>query len=107
MLIFDIKKFDEQRVYLLQGRIGSIKDFLPLDPEWSHKGSRYNDNERISRLVLGYIIEETLDQDKNRNYKAANSKFLSLDTNQIDPYIHKAVQEAADADFYYTFEKEY
>ena len=50
---------------------------------------------------------ETLDQDYQMNYKAANSKFLSLDTTQIDPYIERAVQESAGADFYYTFEKEY
>jgi len=107
MLIFDIKKFDEQRVYLLQGRIKNIKNSVKLDPEWSHKARRFGDDSRIAQILLGYIIEETLDQDGERNFKAANSKFLSLDTHQIDPYIERAVQEAADADFYYTFEKEY
>ncbi len=107
MLFFDVKEFDEQRVYLVQGRIGNIKESVSLDQDWSYKGRRYKDNERIARLLLGYLIQETLDQNGDRNYKAANSKLLSLDTHKTDPYIIRAVKESAGADFYYKFEKEW
>ena len=107
MLIFDMNNFDEQRFNLLVGRIANTKNSVKLFLGDSCEGRRYNDNKRIARMLLGYIVEETVDQDGTRNYKAANSKFLSLDTHQIDPYIEKAVQESAGADFHYKFEKEW
>ena len=106
MLVFNLEKFDNQRFYLLQGRIENIKDSIGLNEYWSYRGTRYSDSERIAKMILGYIIEETENQDQTRNYEAANSKFLSLDTYQIDPYIEKAVRESASADYFYKFEKE-
>ena len=107
MLFFNESNFDNQRFNLLQGRIENTKDSVELDPEWSYKGMRYSDDERITRMILGYIIKETADQNGDYNYEAANSKFLSLDIHQIDPYITKAVKESAGADYYYKYEKDW
>ena len=108
MLIFDLEKFDSQRVYLLKARIGNIKDSIALDIYCSHRGRRYSDNERIARIVLGYIIKDAMeDKEYEINYDKANAMFISLDTNQIDPYIERAIHESAGADFYYAFEKEW
>ena len=104
MILFDITKFDSQKVYLLQGRIGNIKDSVELNADCFCKGIRYNDNERISRLVLGYIIGS---EKGVIDYESANANFLSLNTTQIDPLIYRAVYEAAESDFYYEFEKEW
>ena len=109
MIIFDYEQFDQEKVYLLIGRIKNTKSLYDndLNPHWSEKGRRYYDDERISRMVLGYILEKTADKPFKFNIEKANSKFLSMDTHEIDPYIKKAVIEAAEADYYYTYEKEW
>ena len=109
MLIFDIAKFDEQRLYLLVARIKNTKKKYNTDnlDDWYCEGSRYYDNERIVRMLCGYLVDETRNLDGSTNYKAANSKFISMDTSQIDPYIKKAVLESASADYYYKFEKDW
>ncbi len=111
MLILDREKLetqiDQQRYYLLQGRIKQTKDSIELDPHYSEKGRRFHDDERIAYMIMGYIVDETRDSNGQSNYTAANLKFLSMDTNKIDIYIDKAVKESAGADYYYTYEKEY
>jgi len=102
------EKIDQQRYYLLQGRIGQIKDsIVPEDTDWYLRGWRYNDNERIAYMIIGDIVKETKDQDGHHNYEAANAKFISMDTHQIDVYIKKSVLESASADHWYAFEKEW
>jgi hypothetical protein len=99
MIVLDYFKFDEHKVYLLTHRIKNTKDFVILD-EYMQKGSRYYDDSRIAKLVLGYIAEQT----KNGydfNLEKANEKFLSLSSIDIDPYIVDAVKEAAACDYHY------
>ena len=106
MLVININKFNERTLSLLVDRIGQNKDSITLEGDL-YTGRRYCDNERIARMICGYIVEETYDQNRTINYEAANSKLVSMDTHQIDPYIEKAVIESASCDFYYMFEKDW
>ena len=104
MVLTDLTKFDKQRFDLLVYKIKDTK--AKYDSEMNSdehlKGYRYNDNERIARMILGYFYAES-----QFNYDVANKKFLSLNSTEIETYIQKAVLESASADHWYTYEKQW
>jgi len=105
MTVIDINNFDTYRFNLLVAKIANVKadyDADLVDQNEFLKGYRYNDNDRIARMILGDIYSEC-------GYDAAkaNSKFLSLDSTQMLSYIKKAVLESASADHWYTYEKQW
>jgi predicted MPP superfamily phosphohydrolase len=104
MTITDITKFDTYSFNLLVYKIKNTKSQYDVDFVGGEhfKGFRYNDDERIARMVIGDIFAEC-QRDENR----ANSKFISLDSIQMEAYIKRAVLESASCDHYYTFEKMY
>jgi hypothetical protein len=103
MILVDIKQFDSYRFSLLVAKIKNTKDqFDVSDNETYFKGSRYNDNERIGRMVIGNIYGEV-----KFDIEAAKSKFLSLNSEEIMPYIKAAVLDSASADHWYTYEKQW
>lgn len=105
MYITNITKYDSYMVSLLVARIGNTKPDYDSDiakDDSLLKGRRYNDNERIARMVLGNIYAEVgFDEAK------ANAKFISLNSTEMQPYIKAAIIESASADHYYTFEKQW
>ena len=66
------------------------------------KGSRYNDDARIARMVIGIFYAES-----GYDYEKANAKFISLNSVEMEPYIKRAVLESASSDYYYTNEKQW
>ena len=104
MLCVSSKEFDQQRLYLVVGKIKETKPSYDgfLETNEHHKGRRYNDDERIGQVLLSFIFEECgFDLEKSR------SRFLSLNSQEIEPYIKKAILESASADYYYTYEKDW
>ena len=105
MINVDHSKFNELNFKLLIQEIRNTKyryDSDLSDESTYFKGSRYKDDERIARMILGFIYEEC-------GYDAliANIKFVSMNLFEIETYIKKAVLESASCDYYYSFEKEY
>lgn len=96
----DLSKFDSARFYLLTFKVKDTKANYELNDFDHLRGSRYNDDNRIARMVLGEIFTEC-----NGDYAEANKKFLSLNSEEIEPYIKNAVLDSASADYYYTYEK--
>jgi len=111
MLILDKSQFDskidKQRLNLLIGRIKNIKNTFELIEGVHYRDSRFEDDSRIAYMIIGDIVEETRNEDGSHNYEAANSKFISMNTSEIHPYIERAVLDSAGADFYYKFEKDW
>ena len=105
MFITDISKFDTHRLTLLVFKIQNTKaqydDAIANTNEFL-KGSRYKDDSRIARMILGDIYAES-----GSDHVKANAKFLSLNSIEIEPYIKKAVMDSASADYYYTYEKQW
>lgn len=105
MILTDKSKFDAYAFNLLLHKIKNTKAQYDSDlakEEWALKGYRYNDDERIARMVIGDIFGEC-----GFDYEKANTKFISMNSIEIEPYIKKAVLDAASADYYYTYEKQY
>ena len=105
MTVININDFDQYRFSLLVAKIKNVKaeyDVDLQDADTYSKGYRYNDNDRIARMVLGFLYAETF-----YNGVKANEKFLSLNSEEILPYIKKAVLDSASADHYYTYEKQW
>jgi 6-pyruvoyl-tetrahydropterin synthase len=105
MILTDLSKFDAYMFNLLVNKIKNTKSQYDADlanEEWALKGSRYNDNERIARMVVGNIYGEC-----GFDYEKANAKFISLNSIEIEPYIKAAVLDSASADYYYTYEKQW
>lgn len=104
MTITDITKFDKQRFDLLVYKIAQTKaNYQSLMKSDEHlMGYRYNDNDRIARMIIGYFYSEA-----GCDYVVANSNFLKLNSNEIEAYIKKAVLDSAAADYWYTYEKQY
>ncbi len=105
MIVVNKDKFDKQRFYLLTHKIKQIKsqyDSAIESDDMSMKGSRYNDDDRIARTVVGIIHAEC-----DLNLDRSKLRFLAMDSVEIEPYIKQAVLESASADYYYTYEKEY
>ena len=103
MVVINLQNFDQDKFYLLKGRISQTKaEHLDLIKESDDMmcGSRYDNDARIAQMVLGYLYQEV-----DFNYEDANKLFLSLSSIETDPYIKKAVLESASADYYYAFEK--
>lgn len=112
MVLVNVKEFDQHKFYLLTHKIKNTK-FEVLDMphketqeydhnDWKMMGSRYRDDERIARMVIGDIYAAN-----NMNLEKAKKAFLAMSSVEIEPYIKKAVNESASADYWYTFEKEY
>lgn len=104
MFVIDISKFDAYRFNLLTNKVKNHKvdyDSDIADQGEFLKGYRYNDNDRIARMILGDIFFEC-----QSDAICANAKFLSLNSTEILPYIKKAVMDSASADHYYTYEKQ-
>lgn len=105
MILTDVTKFDTERFYLLTYKIKATKatyDSDIADQGEFLKGSRYNDDARIARMVVGDIYGEC-----GFNQEKAAAKFLSLNSTEIEPYIKKAVMDSASADHWYTYEKQW
>ncbi len=105
MITTDTSKFDAYRLYLLVGKIKNTKGEFNAELEDTsqyYKGSRYNDDYRIARLILGNIFAEV-----GFNQEKASAKFLELNSIEIMPYIKKAVLDAASADYHYQYEKQW
>lgn len=104
MTITDLSKFDKQRFDLLVFKIKDTKASYDSEMKSDEhlKGYRYNDNERIARMILGYFYSEA-----QCNYELANKNFLALNSTEIQSYIKKAVLESASADHWYTYEKQW
>lgn len=103
MIVVDVSKFDQQRFYLLTHKIKNTKsqyDQLIEEDDMAMKGRRYNDDERIARMVVGKIYGEC-----NYDIEEAKKKFLALNSTDIEPYIKYAVLDSAGADHWYTYEK--
>lgn len=101
-----IEDFDQYRVGLVLFKINEMKDSLVSEEtnhiDWIYKGIRFNDNKAILVRLLSKIhLEEKSDLEKTK------AKFLSLNSEEIVPYIKWAVLDAASADYYYTFEKDW
>lgn len=101
MVITDLSQFDYQRQILVVHKIATTKEQF-VEQEDFYKGSRFNDNIRILRILLGIIFSE-----EGRDYVRANGKFVSMDSKQIMPYIKRAVVDSGRADYHYKFEKQY
>lgn len=113
MIVFDYSLFDPVKMCSLIHRIKNTKHLYDedLNPDYSEKGRRYHDDERVARMVCGYFLEE-FSQPINGtqgffNVTKANEKLKSLDSHQIDPYIKRAVVESAESDYHYNNEKEW
>ena len=105
MILTDVTKFDAYRFTLLVAKINNIKSEFDLelaDTETYLKGYRYNDNQRIARMVIGDIYAEC-----EFNLEKANQKFLSLNSEETVPYIKKSILDSASADHWYTYEKQW
>jgi len=106
MVITDINKFDQQRFYLLTHKIKQNKheydSIIESSPHEYLKSTRYEDDGRIARMVVGEIYRES-----NFDIKEAASKFLSLNSTEIESYIKFCILDAARADYYYTYEKQW
>lgn len=105
MVLTDISKFEPYMFNLLLHKIKNTKSqydsAISSDGE-ALKGTRYNDDERIARIVVGIIFSEN-----NFDYDKANAKFISLDSAEMEPYIKRAVLESANADYHHAYEKQY
>ncbi len=105
MIVTDITKFDAYRFGLLVGKIKNVKadfDEILSDTSQYLKGYRYNDDNRIARIVVGNIFAEA-----GFNEEKAAAKFIALNSIEIMPYIKVAVLDAASADYHYTYEKQW
>ena len=105
MIMTDITKFDAYRLNLLIGKIKNTKsefDSILEDTSQYLKGYRYKDDARIARIVLGNIYAEA-----GFSEEKAAAKFLALNSIEIMPYIKVAVLDAASADHWYTYEKQW
>lgn len=103
MTIVDTTKFDSYHFSLLVAKIKNTKESYDLsDSDTYLKGSRYNDNDRIARMVVGNIYAEV-----KMDLEVAKAKFLSLNSVDIEPYIKQAVLDSASADHWYTYEKQW
>jgi hypothetical protein len=105
MILTDISKFDQERLTLLTYKIKETKanyDAYLADTDSYLKGSRYNDDARIARMVVGNIYGEC-----KFDHVEASKKFLSLNSIEIEPYIKAAVLDSASADHWYTYEKQW
>jgi hypothetical protein len=105
MIVTDISKFDAYRFNLLTHKIKNVKsdyDSDIADQSEYLKGSRYRDDDRIARMVVGYFFAEA-----GFDYEKANANFLALNSTEILPYIKKAIKESASADYHYTYEKQW
>ena len=105
MFLTDITKFESYMFNLLLHKIKNTKnqyDSIISSDDASLKGSRYNDDQRIARMIVGDIFAES-----DYDYVVANARFISLNSVEIEPYIRKAVLESARADYHYTHEKQY
>jgi hypothetical protein len=105
--ILDYSKIDAQRkdlvVYKINESKSQVYDILSQEGYSVEKGRRFNDNSYIFNSLISFIG----DQINSFDAEAINLKFLSIESTQIDKYIYRAVLDAANADFYYTYEKEY
>jgi hypothetical protein len=105
MILTDKSKFDAYAFNLLLHKIKNTKSQYDADiaaDDMSMKGNRYNDDERIARMVIGDIYGEV-----GYDYVKANAKFISLNSIEIEPYIKAAVLDSASADHWYTYEKQW
>ena len=103
MTIVDTTKFDAYLFNLLVHKIKNTKaqfDADLADTDQYLKGSRYNDDQRIARMVVGNIYAEC-----KHDLAAAQAKFISLSSVDMMPYIKDAVLDSAGADHWYTYEK--
>ena len=103
MLVIDINKFDKQQRDLLENKIKNTKDKVERPNNMDlYEGRRYFDDSRIAYMICGNILQEV-----DLDYKEANSKFISMNNEEISRHIEKAVLESMCADYYYAYEKEY
>lgn len=105
MVLTDLSKFDSYMFNLLLNKIKNTKSQYDADlakEESVLKGRRYSDDERIARMVVGDIYAQC-----GFDYEKANEKFVSLNSNDIEPYIKAAILDSASADYYYTYEKQW
>ena len=105
MIISDVTKFDTYMYTLLLHKIKNTKseyDSQLQDTTQYLKGSRYNDDDRIARNVIGDIYAKS-----GFDYDKANAKFISLSSTEIESFIQKAILDVASADYHYAFEKEW
>ena len=80
MVVVDKSHFDAYSFNLLFWKIKNTKSQYDTDLEGSEaiKGVRYRDDDRIARMVLGYIFTEC-----GFDPSYANKKFISLLKNKI------------------------
>lgn len=103
-MLTDLNKFDKQRFDVLVYKIKTTKQNYVqfMNSNEHYQSTRFNDNDRIGRMILGYFYGEA-----KMDYTLANSNFLATDSQAIETYIKKAVLESAKADYHYNFEKEW
>jgi hypothetical protein len=102
----DYSKIDQQRRYLVEYKIGEMKNAMYgyIAKEYDvEKGVRFRDNSSICTRLLTNIYQEL----GEATTEEVNAKFLSLNSLQIRQYIYEAVRDAATADYYYMYEKEW
>lgn len=102
----NISEFDQYRVSLVLFKIEDIKNEIleneTSHSDWLHKGSRFNDNKNILvRMLSKMLMLNGEDLEKTK------AQFLSLNSVEIEPYIKDAILDAASADYYYNFEKDW
>lgn len=105
MTLTDITKFDQYMLVLLIAKIKNTKsqyDTLINSDNTMMMGGRYHDDRRIAHMVIGDIFTEC-----SMDYQKANTKFISLNSIEIEPYIKKAVLDSAGADYWYLYEKQW
>lgn len=99
-----VEQVDQQRYFLLISEIRQLKDDYYNSAKLFdlHRGSRYNSNTYIAGLVVGYVYSWCLHE-----LNTTKILFLSMSSEEMRLLIERAVIEAAQADHFYDFEKEY
>jgi len=95
-----IDHFDKQRLHLVMHKIEDMKGncydrFVENHSFEVFRGNTYNDNKKILFILLKFIFEEC-----DYDIEKANSYFLSLDSQQIEPYIVMSIKQAAEIDYW-------
>lgn len=102
MVLVDVEQFDQQRFYLLTHKIKQIKESLIDFSAMKMKGRRYRDDERIARMVVGEIYREC-----DFDLEKAKVRFVAMSSAEIEPIIKFCANDAANADYWYTYEKQW
>ena len=109
MRVFDYSVFDPIKDKWMK-RIGIFKPIISKTFEdvdhdkMKMRGRRWGDNERVFQNAISFV-----------SYKGSTplspedtlQKIKTLDKQEIDEFIIKGLEDAAGADYWYTYEKDY